>query len=211
MRVTVDQDARALGVSSQSLARQLQMLLSGSVVTEYRDADRTLEVVARLGADERASLERLPNLMIQTASGRFVPVAQLARVEYKPEESIVWRRNRLPTLTVRADVADGVQAADVDCPVAQDAGAGNPLLPGYHIELAARWNPAKSQDAIGAVQPFDAGGGDFAADVPAAQLPAHLAGAADRAAGHDRVTLTLILFAAPFGFVAMLGVIALAG
>ena len=214
MRVTVDQDkARALGVSSQSLARQLQMLLSGSVVTEYRDADRTLEVVARLGADERASLERLPNLMIQTASGRFVPVAQLARVEYKPEESIVWRRNRLPTLTVRADVADGVQAADVSIALWPKMQALEKTLPpGYHIELGGSLESSKkSQDAIGAVQPLM-----LVVVISLLMFQLHsfqrtLLVLLTAPLGMIGVTLTLILFAAPFGFVAMLGVIALAG
>jgi multidrug efflux pump len=189
------------------------MLLSGSVVTEYRDADRTLEVVARLGADERASLERLPNLMIQTASGRFVPVAQLARVEYKPEESIVWRRNRLPTLTVRADVADGVQAADVSIALWPKMQALEKTLPpGYHIELGGSLESSKkSQDAIGAVQPLM-----LVVVISLLMFQLHsfqrtLLVLLTAPLGMIGVTLTLILFAAPFGFVAMLGVIALAG
>ena len=212
MRVTVDQDkARALGVSSQSLARQLQMLLSGSVVTEYRDADRTLEVVVRLGADERASLERLPNLMIQTASGRFVPVAQLARVEYKPEESIVWRRNRLPTLTVRADVADGVQAADVSIALWPKMQALENPAAGYHIELGGSLESSKIAGRHRRRATLDAGGGDLLLMFQLHSFQRTLLVLLTAPLGMIGVTLTLILFAAPFGFVAMLGVIALAG
>ncbi|MEN9985427.1 MAG: hypothetical protein RI925_929 [Pseudomonadota bacterium] len=214
MRVVVDQDkARALGVSSQSLARQLQMLLSGATVSDFREADRSLEVIARLGSDERSSIERLPSLMIQTASGRFVPVAQLARVEYQPEESIVWRRNRLPTLTVRADVVDGVQAADVAIALWPKMQALEKTLPGgYHIELGGSLESSqKSQTAIAAVQPLM-----LVVVISLLMFQLHsfqrtLLVLLTAPLGMIGVTLTLIVFAAPFGFVAMLGVIALAG
>lgn len=214
MRVVVDQDkARALGVSSQSLARQLQMLLSGATVSDFREADRSLEVIARLGVDERNSIERLPSLMIQTASGRFVPVAQLARVEYQPEESIVWRRNRLPTLTVRADVVDGVQAADVSIALWPKMQALEKTLPGgYHIELGGSLESSqKSQTAIAAVQPLM-----LVVVISLLMFQLHsfqrtLLVLLTAPLGMIGVTLTLIVFAAPFGFVAMLGVIALAG
>ena len=137
LRVQIDQDkARALGLSSQTLSRQLQTLISGAVVTEFRDNDRTLEVVARLNGAERTAVSQLENLMVQTSSGRFVPVAQVATVTYAPEESIVWRRNRLPTITVRADAAEGVQASDIALALWPKLQALEKTLPvGYHIAL----------------------------------------------------------------------------
>lgn len=94
--------------------------------------------------------------MLQTASGRMVPVAQVATIEYVPEESIIWRRNRLPTISVRADVRDGVQASDVAISLwPQMQALEKTLPPGYHIELGGSLEASqKSQKAIGAVQPL---------------------------------------------------------
>ena len=134
-------------------------------------------------------------------------------MEYKPEESIVWRRNRLPTLTVRADVADGVQAADVSIALWPKMQALEKTLPpGYHIELGGSLESSKkSQDAIGAVQPLM-----LVVVISLLMFQLHsfqrtLLVLLTAPLGMIGVTLTLILFAAPFGFVAMLGVIALAG
>ncbi|WP_280954797.1 efflux RND transporter permease subunit [Paludibacterium denitrificans] len=126
LRIQIDQDkARALGVSSQQLSRQLQMLISGAWITDYREGDRTIGVEARLNPQEQQNVAGLGNLMIQTASGRYVPVSQLGKIDYQPEESIIWRRNRLPTITVRADAADGVQGSDIAAQLQpEDAGAG---------------------------------------------------------------------------------------
>lgn len=214
MKLVFDQDrARALGVSTQSLSRQLQMLISGAPITTYRENDRSIEVVARLDRTESAAIERLPDLMIQTQSGRFVPVAQLARVEYQPEESIIWHRNRLPTITVRADAADGVQASDISIALWPAMQALEKTLPpGYRIELGGSLEASqKSQKAIVAVQPLMLVVVITLLMLQLQSFQRTVLVLLTAPLGMIGVTLTLILFNAPFGFVAMLGVIALAG
>ncbi|KJV29213.1 multidrug transporter AcrB [Aquitalea magnusonii] len=214
LRITLDQDKiRLLGINSQSLSQQLQMLISGATVTDYRDGNRTVGIVARLNKQEQSDVAALGNLQVQTASGRFVPVSQLGKIDYQPEESIIWRRNRLPTITVNADVADGVQGDDVSTalwPQMQQLEASLPL--GYHIELGGSLeSSSNSQTAIAAVAPFM-----IVVVLTLLMLQLHsfqrtLMVLLTAPLGMIGVTLTLILFQAPFGFVAMLGVIALSG
>jgi multidrug efflux pump len=214
LKLQIDQDkARALGVSNQSLSQQLQMLISGSSVTGYREGDRTLAVVARLNTGERRDVAQLGSLMIQTASGRYVPLAQLGKIEYAPEESIIWRRNRLPSLSVRADVADGVQASDVSMalqPKVEALAASLPL--GYHIELGGDLESSgKAQTAIGAVAPLMLVTVLTLLMLQLKSFQRTLMVVLTAPLGMIGVTLALMAFRVPFGFVAMLGVIALAG
>jgi multidrug efflux pump len=132
------------------------MLISGATVTDYRDGNRTVGIVARLNKQEQSDVAALGNLQVQTASGRFVPVSQLGKIDYQPEESIIWRRNRLPTITVNADVADGVQGDDVSTALWPQMQQLEQTLPlGYHIELGGSLeSSSNSQTAIAAVAPF---------------------------------------------------------
>ncbi|MBP7581601.1 MAG: efflux RND transporter permease subunit [Vogesella sp.] len=214
LRVEIDQDkARALGMSSQSLGRQLQMMLTGSTVTEWREGDKAIAVSARLEGNERQQIEQLGSLMVQTASGRYVPVSQLANIVYAPEESIIWHRNRLPTVSVRADAADGVQAADISNALWPKMQALEKTLPlGYHIELGGSLESSKnSQAAIAKVQPLMLVIVFTLLMLQLKSFQRSLLVVLTAPLGMIGVTLTLILFSAPFGFVAMLGVIALAG
>ena len=214
IRLSFDQDkARALGVSTQSLSRQLQTLIAGASITDYRENDRSIDVVARLNHGERRDVAALGGLMIQTQSGRFVPVAQLASIDYAPEESIIWRRNRLPTVSVRADARDGVQASDISIVLWPKLQAFEKTLPpGYHIEVGGSLESSeKAKAAIMAVQPIM-----LVLVVTLLMLQLHSFSRTvlvllTAPLGMIGVTLTLILFHAPFGFVAQLGVIALAG
>ncbi|MGL6045662.1 MAG: efflux RND transporter permease subunit [Vogesella sp.] len=214
LRVEIDQDkARTLGMSSQSLSRQLQMMLTGSTVTEWREGDKAIAVSARLEGSERQQIEQLGSLMVQTASGRYVPVSQLASIAYAPEESIIWHRNRLPTVSVRADAADGVQAADISNALWPKMQALEKTLPlGYHIELGGSLESSKnSQTAIAKVQPLMLVIVFTLLMLQLKSFQRSLLVVLTAPLGMIGVTLTLILFSAPFGFVAMLGVIALAG
>ncbi|BBF88068.1 RND efflux transporter [Aquitalea magnusonii] len=214
LRITLDQDKiRLLGINSQSLSQQLQMLISGATVTDYRDGNRTVGIVARLNKQEQSDVAALGNLQVQTASGRFVAVSQLGKIDYQPEESIIWRRNRLPTITVNADVADGVQGDDVSAALWPQMQQLEQTLPlGYHIELGGSLeSSSNSQKAIAAVAPFM-----IVVVLTLLMLQLHsfqrtLMVLLTAPLGMIGVTLTLILFQAPFGFVAMLGVIALSG
>ncbi|MXR35392.1 AcrB/AcrD/AcrF family protein [Neisseriaceae bacterium B2N2-7] len=214
LRITLDQDkARVLGISSQNLAQQLQLLISGAAITDYREGDRTLGVVARLNKNEQLDVGALGDLMIQTAGGRYVPVSQIGHIDYVPEESIVWRRGRLPTVTVRADARDGTQASDISralWPKLQEMEKTLPL--GYHLELGGAMEASqKSQAAINQVAPLML---VIVLTLLMLQLKSFqrsLMVLLTAPLGIIGVTLTLIAFSAPFGFVAMLGVIALSG
>jgi multidrug efflux pump len=115
VRVEIDQSrARALGVSSQDVALTLQAWLVGATVTQFRENDQLIDVVWRADGGRRGdadprTLTRLPDLDLVTASGRHVPLAQVARLVPVLEEGLIWRRDRLPTITVRADVVGAMQ------------------------------------------------------------------------------------------------------
>jgi multidrug efflux pump len=108
VRLVVDQDrARVLGVSSAQLSQFLSSSLAGSTVSVYREGNRQIEMVLRGPEDERAQLDMLASLAIPTASGKAVSLSQVANLEYTFEDGIIWHRDRLPTVTVRADITDG--------------------------------------------------------------------------------------------------------
>ena len=114
IRLEVDQDrARSLGLTPQDIAQTLETLLSGYTVTEYKEGIELVPVVARAIPEERLGLGSFEDLTIPTRSGAAVPISQVARVHYEFEEPILWRRNRDVVLTVRSDIAPGVQAPDV--------------------------------------------------------------------------------------------------
>jgi multidrug efflux pump subunit AcrB len=114
IRIDIDQDrARALGISSQELATFLDAMLTGVAVTQMREGDQLIDVVARAVGDERAAIGSLADVNIHTRSGRYVPLAQLATISYGLEDGLIARRNRLPTVSVRADIRDHMQAPAV--------------------------------------------------------------------------------------------------
>jgi multidrug efflux pump len=213
VRVDVDQDkARALGISSWQIKSALETSLSGTPVTQYREGDQTLDVVARLAAPERTDLNNLKDAKIYLRDGKFVPVSQVARLALDSEDSVVWRRNRIPTLTVRADVS-GAEAPDVTqavLPRIEAIAKGLPI--GYGIEIGgAQESSEKAQRSIAAVMPA-------AVVVVLLLLMIQLQDMKKMALvlltaplGFIGVSAILAAFRIPFGFVATLGVIALAG
>ncbi|MCC6509498.1 MAG: efflux RND transporter permease subunit [Pirellulaceae bacterium] len=214
VRMEVDQDrARSMGLNSQEISSALQTLLSGVPIAQFREGTETVEVVVRAIEAERLSLEHLPDLSLFTSSGRAVPLGQVAKLSAELEAPIVWRRNQESMLTVQADIQDGMQAPDVTnriFPRLKELIASLP--PGYRIERGgATEESEKANKALFAmfpvmilvmltllmlqVQSFKKAALVFGI------APLGLIGA---------VTF-LYLFQAPFGFVALLGVIALAG
>jgi multidrug efflux pump len=214
VRLEVDQSkARALGVDSQLLGNTLQTLLSGVVVTQYREGTETIDVVARAVAPERLSLDGLEAINLRTANGGVVPLAQLAKLHFELEEPILWRRNKDLLMTVRAGVVDGVQGPDVAARIDKAlAPVRASLPPGYRIEIGGdSEESAKSQASIFKVMPVMAflmmlflmlqlrSFSKLALVVLTAPL------------GMIGVSLFLLAFNQPFGFVSLLGTIALAG
>ena len=214
MRIVVDQDkARQLGISSEQVARALNAALSGRVVTQMRDDIYLVDVQGRAEARDRADLSRVRDLEIGILSGNSVPLAQIASFEYGLEETIIWRRDRLPTMTVQAKVVHGVQPATVNKQLqgAIDAHIAK-LPPGYRIEVGgAAGESAKGSASIVAVIPVM-----FVIMLFILMLQLHstqklLLVMLTAPLAIIGVTLSLLIFNRPFGFVAMLGVFALIG
>jgi multidrug efflux pump len=214
IRLVVDQDrARALGLTPQDVSQTLQTLVSGLTVTQYREGIEHIDVVARAVASERLELDRLPALTIATRNGVAVPLSQIAQLSYEYEEPILWRRNRDLVLTVRGDVVDGVQAPDVSSAVAPKLKPISDALPyGYRIETGGSIEEsAKANTALVAVFPV-------MAIVMLAILMIQLQSFSRLALvfvtaplGLIGATGALLVSNRPFGFVALLGLIALAG
>ena len=209
IRLEVDQDrARALGLTPQDVSQTLQTLVSGLTVTQYREGIEHIDVVARAVASERLELDRLPALTIATRNGVAVPLSQIAKLNYEYEEPILWRRNRDLVLTVRGDVVDGVQPPDVSNAVEPKLKPISDALPyGYRIETGGSIEESvKANTALAAVFPV-------MAIAMLAILMIQLQGVVFVTAplGLIGATGALLVSNRPFGFVALLGLIALAG
>jgi len=214
MRIHIDQDqARQLGLSSQDVALALNGVVSGSTVTQVRDSIYLIDVVARAEQIQRTSLESIRSLQIPLRSGQVVPLRQIATFEYTQEYPIVWRRDRIPTLTVQADVVPGVQPSTVV----------QALQPNID-KLAATLPPGYRIATGGAVEESAKGRASVLAVVPAMlllvmtilifQLQSFqrvLLVLSVAPLGVIGVVAALMVAQAPLGFVAMLGVLALTG
>jgi multidrug efflux pump len=137
--LVVDQDrARALGVSSQSIATALQAHFSGLTVGQFREANRLIPIVWRGQPAERSRFDALGIIYVRSAPGQSVPLAQLVRFESRFEDGVIWHRDRFPTVTVRCDAVAGVQGPDLMRDLTR---ALRPLKerlpPGYFIEEGA--------------------------------------------------------------------------
>ena len=214
IRLEVDQDrARALGLTPQDVSQTLQTLLSGLTVTQYREGIENIDVVARATDAERLELGRLPTLTIATRNGVAVPLSQIARLNYEYEEPIIWRRNRDIVLTVRGDIVDGVQPPDVSNEIAPKLQSIKDALPyGYRIETGGSIEEsAKANVALAAVFPVMAVA-MLALLMIQLQSFSRLALVFVTAPlGVIGATGALLIAGQPFGFVALLGLIALAG
>jgi multidrug efflux pump subunit AcrB len=214
IRLEVDQDrARALGLTPQDVSQTLQTLLSGLTVTQYREGIENIDVVARATDAERLELGRLPTLTIATRNGVAVPLSQIARLNYEYEEPIIWRRNRDIVLTVRGDIVDGVQPPDVSNEIAPKLQSIKDALPyGYRIETGGSIEEsAKANLALAAVFPVMAVA-MLALLMIQLQSFSRLALVFVTAPlGLIGATGALLIAGQPFGFVALLGLIALAG
>lgn len=210
----IDQDkARVLGVSSKQLARSLQTVQSGISVTQYREGDELIDVVARAREEERTLLSALKDLNVPTGHGKTVPLSQLATMKTEFEDGIIWRRNRFPAITLRADVAAGSQGPDIAkalAPALKEIGDKLPL--GYRIEVAgASADSAEASASIQAVLPLTLFVVVTLLMLQLQSVSRTLLVVLTAPLGIIGVTLALLASGMAFGFVAMLGVISLAG
>src|SRR5262249_22847584 len=217
IRLEVDQDrARALGLTPQDVAQTLQTLqtlLSGYTVTQYREGIEHIDVVARAVASERLELNRLPALTITSRNGVAVPLSQVAQLNYEYEGPILWRRNRDMVLTVRGDIVDRVQAPDVSKAVEPKLQSIKDALPyGYRIETGGSIEESvKANSALLSGFPVMA---IAMLSILMVQLQSFSRLAwvfAPAPLGLMGATGALLVSNRPFGFVALLGLIALAG
>jgi multidrug efflux pump len=214
VRLNIDQNkARLIGVASQDLSNVLNSILTGFNVTQYREGDKLIEVMARAEAGERRSLEDIASINVPTQSGKWIPLSQIATLSYGFEEGLVWRRSREPTITVQGDIVSGMQAPVVSAQINPTLDPLRAKLPvGYRIEEGgAIEESARGQASVNAVMPV-------MLLVVVTLLMLHLQSIQKTILvlltaplGLIGVTLFLLLFNVPFGFVAMLGVIALSG
>lgn len=214
LKLVVDQDrARALGLTPQDVSQALAMLISGAPVTTIRDGIEKVGVVARAVQSERLDLGRVGDLTITSRNGVAVPLQQIAKIEYAHEEPILWRRNRDMAITVRSDVVDGVQAPDVTnqiSPKLKDI--QDHLEPAYRIEPGGAFEEsAKGNASIFILFPV--------------MVMVMLTLLMIQLQSFSRLTLVFLtaplgivgaslglnVANQPFGFVALLGLIALAG
>ena len=149
MRVQIDQDeARRLGVSTASIAAVLQASVTGTTITQVRDDIYLVNVVARAVDSERASFDTLASLQVATPTGRMVPLSQFARFSEEQEFPLVWRRDRVPTLTVRADVVRGVLPESVVAAIGPSIADYNATLPRpYRVEVGGLYESSNDSSA----------------------------------------------------------------
>ncbi|MET0510028.1 MAG: efflux RND transporter permease subunit, partial [Burkholderiaceae bacterium] len=214
VRIRIDQDkARAIGLSSAQVSRFLGGAITGATLGTLREADLLIDVVFRAPGDERTRLSNLANLSLQTAGGQAVPLSQVAQIDEVMEEPIIWRRSRMPTLTVRADLVDGLQAPDVSGRIQPEVDElAKRLPPGYRVETGGPTEEnANAQQSIAAGMPMMLAIvlGLLMCQLRSFSLTTMVLATAPL--GLIGVAGALLLFERPFGFVAMLGAIALGG
>lgn len=214
VRLEIDQErARALGVSTAGLSKFLSGSLSGLHVSTYREGNELIEMLLRGADDERTRLDLLGSLAVPTQNGTVVPLSQIATLKYVFEDGIIWHRNRLPTVTVRADIRNTLTPPTVVAQILPTLEGIRADLPeGYLLETGGTVeDSARGQNSINAGLPLFL-------FVVVTLLMVQLRSFSRTAMvmltaplGLIGVTLFLLVFRVPFGFVAMLGTIALAG
>jgi multidrug efflux pump len=215
VRVAIDQDrARALGVTSQDVAQALQAHQVGATLTQYREGDQLIDVVWRAGGTDRGSLDRLADLPVPVAGGKWVPLAQVARLDPVLEEGLIKRRDRLPAIEVRADLADdSVTGPTMSARIDPELNALRAKLPpGYRIEVGGTIEEsAKNENALKDVVPRMIVAVITLLMIQLQSIKRTVMALLTAPLGLIGVAIALMLFQAPFGFVANLGVIALLG
>ncbi len=214
LRLEVDQaKARALGVTSQSIAQASRTMLAGTPVGQFREGDKLIDIVLRQPLDERNALSDLGNAYLPTASGRAIPFTQIAKPVFNWEPGVMWREGRSYAITVQSDIVEGLQGATVT----------NELLPQLRA-LEAKWPQGYKIQVAGAVEESSKGSSSIVVGVPimlfltftllmlqlhsfSRSMLVFLTGPL----GIAGVAGALLVLNRPFGFVALLGVIALMG
>ncbi|WP_336027523.1 efflux RND transporter permease subunit [Acinetobacter pittii] len=212
--IQIDQDrARQMGVSSLDLANFINASITGSAIEQYREKRELIEIRLRGDQAERVEVASLASLAVPTNNGTTVPLAQIAKIEYKFEDGLIWHRNRLPTITVRADIRTQLQPATVVGELAESMDKLRAELPsGYLIEVGGTVEEsARGQNSVNAGMPLFLAVVMTLLMIQLKSLSRSTIVLLTAPLGLIGVVLFLLLFNKPFGFVAMLGTIALSG
>lgn len=214
LHFVLEQDRlRALGLTSSDVAEQLQFLLTGTTVSQAREDIRTVDVVARSGGSDRLDPARIGDYMLTGSNGQRVPVSQIGKLEVRMENPILQRRDRLTTITVRGDIADGLQPPDVSTAMLEKLQPIINTLPsGYHIDMAGSIEEAgKANAALAPIFPIMIVLMMIVIILQVRSLSAMAIVLLTAPLGLIGVVPTLLVTGQPFGFNAILGLIALAG
>ncbi|WP_110956061.1 efflux RND transporter permease subunit [Anaerosinus massiliensis] len=214
MHLSIDQDkARSLGITSQALASTLQTQLSGTSITEFREADKTVPLVFRFDAESRNDLSQIKNLSIHIGNGKYVPLDQIVKINFEAEDGLIYRRDLTPAITVRAETKAGVSGDDVTRQVYEDLQeVRDNLPPGYNIKY-----DGATEESIKATKLL-------LAPIPAMiiiimillmlqlqSIPKMILTLFTAPLGIIGVAVGLFLTGKPMGFVVQLGILALSG
>ncbi|MCH7335612.1 efflux RND transporter permease subunit [Acinetobacter sp. NIPH 2699] len=212
--IEIDQDrARQMGVSSVDLANFLNASVTGIAMNQYREKRELIEIRLRGDQTERAEVASLASLSVPTSKGTTVPLAQIAQIESRFEEGLIWHRNRLPTITVRADIRTQLQPATVVQQLADPMQALRAELPsGYLLEVGGTIEEsARGQSSVNAGMPLFLAVVMTLLMIQLRSMSRATMVLLTAPLGLIGVVAFLLLFNKPFGFVAMLGTIALSG
>ncbi|OHC73881.1 MAG: multidrug transporter AcrB [Rhodoferax sp. RIFCSPLOWO2_12_FULL_60_11] len=218
MRLEVDQTkARALGVSSQSIAQASRAVFSGATVGQFREGDQLIDIVLRQPLAERNAISDIANAYVPTASGKSIPLTQIAKPVFAWEPGVMWRENRDYAITVQGDIVEGLQGATVTAQLL-------PQLKKLETQWAQSGHSGYRIEVAGAVEESSKGSASIIVGIPIMlfitftllMLQLHSFSRAmlvflTGPLGIAGVAGALLLLNRPFGFVALLGVIALMG
>ncbi|HEX7953426.1 MAG TPA: efflux RND transporter permease subunit, partial [Burkholderiales bacterium] len=204
---------RSIGLTSNDVGQQLQFLLTGANVLQVREDIRSVEVVARSAGPERLDPARINDFTLTGSSGQRVPIGQIGRLKVRMEDPILRRRDRTPTITVRGDIAEGLQPPDVSTEMRQRLQPIiNSLPAGYRVVMAGSIEDAgKANAALAPIFPVMILCMMIIIIFQVRQLSAMMMVLLTAPLGLVGVAPTLLVFGQPFGFNAILGLIALAG
>ncbi|AOY90694.1 MFS transporter [Cupriavidus sp. USMAA2-4] len=214
LHFTLQQDRlQAVGLTSSAVAQQLQFLLNGIPVTAVREDIRTVQVIARAAGDVRLDPARIGDLTLAGANGQRIPLSQAGKIEVRMEEPIVRRRDRMPTITVRGDIAEDLQPPDVSAAISKQLQPIIEKLPsGYRIEQAGSIEESgKATKAMLPLFPIMLAVTLLILIFQVRSIPAMVMVFLTSPLGLIGVVPMLILFGQPFGINALVGLIALSG
>lgn len=216
MRLQIDQDkARALGVTSKALSASLQAQISGSPVAEFRENDKTVNMVFRVANDNHNDFSRIKDMNIHVGSGKYVPLDQMAKITYDAEEGLIWRRDLKPTITVQANIIPGTGATgnDITQKVYDNLADVRANLPiGYRIEMGGPLERSvKARTLLLAPVPLMIFAILTLLMFQFQNIPKMMLILLTAPLGVGGVSMSLLLTGRPMGFVVQLGILALSG